>query len=158
MTDTTTNAQRKSRMIDGRRLGPLGTASRVLLGAGLLVAAVLLGVGRLDALVGLVGANLFVVAALALRGRHAGPLRATSSTGHCVNLAIGVVFFGAMPVAAMLFYGTAMLLAAAAGSPGCEMFVVSNLVRGRDDQIGCPVFAPVDAIDAGHGHNRSPCC
>jgi hypothetical protein len=38
------------------------------------------------------------------------------------------------------------------------MFVVSNLVRNRDDQIGCPVLAPIDAVDAGHRHDRQQCC
>ena len=135
------------------QIGPLGAAGRALLGSGLLVAAILIGVSWVDALVGLVAANVVVAAALAIRGLHTAPLRATGPGGQCLNIAIGVAFFSAMPVAAMLFYGTAMLLAAAVRPAGCEMFVVSNLLRGRDDEIGCPVFAPIDAIEAAHAHD-----
>jgi hypothetical protein len=41
-----------------------------------------------------------------------------------------------------------MLLAAWRGQAGCEATVVSNLALGRDDQIGCPTFAPIDELEA----------
>jgi hypothetical protein len=41
-----------------------------------------------------------------------------------------------------------MLVAAASRNGGCEVTAVSNWLRGRDDQLGCPVFAPLDALDA----------
>ena len=40
-----------------------------------------------------------------------------------------------------------MLLAAARGFAACEMLAVCNLVRGRDDRIGCPVFSPLDTLE-----------
>ena len=39
-------------------------------------------------------------------------------------------------------------MAAWCGQPGCEATVVSNLILGRDDQIGCPAFTPIDALEA----------
>ena len=133
----------------GRRLGPVGTVARFGVGAALVAAALLIGAGRLDALVGLVVANLVAVVVLSLRGRHAPPLQAIGPTAHCLNCVAGVAFFIVLPLAAMLFYGSAMIIAAVAGAPGCEISVVSNLLRGRHDEIGCPVFGPFDARDTG---------
>ncbi len=49
--------------------------------------------------------------------------------------------------AALLFYGASMLLAALRGYAGCEVLAVSNWLLGRDDQIGCAVFLPVDHLE-----------
>jgi hypothetical protein len=130
-----------------RRIGPIGTVSRFLVGGAFVVAAASIGIRWLDLLVGLVVANVAVIAVLWFRGRDASPLRATGSIGHCVNCGLIVLFFALLPVGALLFYGTAMVLAALAGSAGCEMLAVSNMVRVRDDEIGCALFGPVDALD-----------
>ena len=50
--------------------------------------------------------------------------------------------------AAALFFGMSILLAAWRAQPGCEITVVSNLVLGRDDQVGCCFFGPVDDWEA----------
>jgi hypothetical protein len=88
---------------------------------------------------------------LALRGSAAPPLR-LGAAGHLVTIAIvlalSFVFRGAT---LLLFYGSTMLLAAASGSGGCAVAAVSNWLRGRDDQIGCPLFAPFDALDRDSG-------
>ena len=49
--------------------------------------------------------------------------------------------------AAAPFYGVTMLIAAWRGEPSCEGTVVSNWILRRDDQIGCPVFFPIDAAE-----------
>jgi len=46
--------------------------------------------------------------------------------------------------AALLFYGASMLLAALRGYAGCEVLAVSNWLLGRDDQVGCLLFWPID--------------
>jgi hypothetical protein len=51
--------------------------------------------------------------------------------------------------AALLFYGASMLLAAARGYAGCEVLAVSNWLLRRDDQVGCVLFTPVDALTRG---------
>jgi len=48
---------------------------------------------------------------------------------------------------ATLFYGAALLAAAWRGQAGCEVTGLPNLVLGRDDQIGCPTFLPVDVVE-----------
>jgi hypothetical protein len=88
--------------------------------------------------------------------RHPGRLKATGAVAHVVNIAV----FGALYLttwyapalsvtsdAALLFYGTSMLLAAARGYAGCEVLAVSNWLLRRDDQIGCMVFWPVDTAE-----------
>jgi hypothetical protein len=52
--------------------------------------------------------------------------------------------------AALYFYGAAMLLAAVRGYGGCEVLAVSNWLLRRDDQVGCVLFWPVDALEARH--------
>jgi hypothetical protein len=50
--------------------------------------------------------------------------------------------------AATLFDGATLLIAACQGRAGCELTVISNLVLGRDDQIGCPLLTPIDVAEA----------
>jgi hypothetical protein len=52
--------------------------------------------------------------------------------------------------AALLFYGATMLVAAGRGYGGCEVLAVSNWVLGRDDQIGCLLFEPLDRAERTH--------
>jgi hypothetical protein len=40
-----------------------------------------------------------------------------------------------------------MILAALRGRAGCEVTAISNWVLRRDDQVGCPVFTPIDSIE-----------
>lgn len=139
--------QRESRPRRARHLGGLSTAARIVVGVGLLAIAVRDGVNPIDAGLGLVVANAVVFVALASRGGAAPPLRFTGPAGHLINVALIFAFYGLNATAASLFYGSAMLLAAARGYGACEMFAVWNWLRRRDDQFGCPVFLPVDIID-----------
>jgi hypothetical protein len=52
------------------------------------------------------------------------------------------------PEAAALFYGSMALVAGLQRNRGCEITAVANALHGRDDQIGCPLFAPFDQLDA----------
>jgi len=40
-----------------------------------------------------------------------------------------------------------MLLAALRGIGGCEVLAVPNWLLGRDDQIGCALFWPIDRLE-----------
>jgi hypothetical protein len=134
--------------LDGtRQIGRWGTAARIVGGVAMLTGAALNGVGIPDALLGLVVFPLAVLAVLRLRGADAAPLQLTGPEGYCLNCVVGVAAFVFVPVAALLFVGASMLLAGAHGEAGCEMFVVSNWLRRRDDRIACPVFSPIDAAE-----------
>jgi len=40
---------------------------------------------------------------------------------------------------------------AAVGYAGCELLAFSNVVLGRDDQIACILFTPLDRLDVRPG-------
>ena len=40
-----------------------------------------------------------------------------------------------------------MVLAALRGYAGCEVLAISNWLLRCDDQVGCVVFTPVDALE-----------
>lgn len=131
-----------------RQIGRRGSTARLIVGVVMIVGAAIAGIGLRDALLGLVVAPIVTLTVILVRGRQHSPLRLTGPEGHCLNCIIGVLAFVFLPIAALLFYGTSMLLAAARGYAGCELFAVSNTLLGRDDQIACPLFAPIDALDA----------
>jgi hypothetical protein len=139
-----------------RRIGPLGTASRVAVALGLLLLAGWDGglswqIEWYEPLVGLVALPAITVAAGRLAGRYsAGPIRLTGLLAICINCLV-IVALVANPYTAggaLLFYGVTLLVAAWRGQPGCETTVLSNLVLRRDAQIGCPTFTPIDAAEA----------
>jgi hypothetical protein len=139
-----------------RRIGPLGTALRVAVAVGLLYLA-----GGADGLswdiewydVGggvVVLPGLTALLGLVARRYAAKPLRFTGPAGHALNCAaiVALVVNSYTSGAATLFYATTLLAAAWRGQPGCEITVLSNWILRRDDQVGCPVFAPLDAAEA----------
>ncbi len=141
-----------------RRIGAAGTAARVAVGL-LMVGSVIEGHLSADFhpgswVLGLVGFPLLVLVWQRTRARrHPARLHATGPVAHVVNIAVfGALYFttwyapapSVTSDAALLFYGTSMLLAAARGYAGCEVLAISNWLLRRDDQIGCLVFWPVD--------------
>lgn len=115
----------------------------------MVIGAFISGVGNLDLVLGLVVLPLAVSGGVLLRGRDASPIRFTGPGGHCVNCALIAAAFILVPGAALLFYGVSLLVAAARGYGGCELFALSNWFWRRDDQIACPVFHPVDVAERG---------
>jgi hypothetical protein len=140
-----------------REIGPIGTAARVV--AALVLLYIASGAEGLfgwfiepeDAVIGLVALPLVTIGLGLVARRYAdGPVRFAGSLGVAVNLAVIVAliandFTGA---GATIFYGTTLLIAAWRGQAGCEGTVISNWVLGRDDQIGCPTFTPIDEVEA----------
>lgn len=138
-----------------RRIGTVGTLSRAALGLALVVGAPLVGpLSWLEAGVGLVLLPALTIGLLRLRGRQAPPLRWTGPAGYAANIGIGIALAVVWLQPTMLFYGAAMLLAAASGYAGCELFAFANRVNGRDDEIGCPVFSPIDAVESHRSESR----
>lgn len=131
-----------------RQIGPVGTTARLLVGAAMLAWAVAAGLDVTALLLGLIAMPLVTVTGLALRGRDAPPLRFDGPGGHLANILAFVALMTWQPEATLLFYGTSMLLAAWRGMGACELFAVSNALRRRDDQLGCPLFLPVDLAEA----------
>ncbi len=139
-------------MHPSRQIGRLGTATRIALGSVLLAVPFVVGdaPGWLDAALGLLALPAAVLSFLWLRARRKPQrLAATGFGGYTINFGIGAVLL-AVPLtreAAFFFYGASMLLAAARGYAGCELFAIPNWLLRREDEIGCPVFGPVDAVE-----------
>jgi hypothetical protein len=140
-----------------RRIGPIGTASRVLVGLGLLYLAG--GAGGLsweiewyDLLVLVALLAIMLAVGLLARQRAAEPIRLTGSLWVCLNCVVilALVLNPYTAGGALLFYGSTLLIAAWRRQPGCEATVLPNLILRRDDQIGCPTFSPIDAAESRH--------
>ncbi|MGH9895688.1 MAG: hypothetical protein ACREA0_27630 [bacterium] len=145
-----------------RGIGPAGTAARAAVG-GALLGSVVWGhaTSGIDIPPWLIG--LGVVPALTIAWqrwkarRHPSRLVWLSGpAGHAttfgVFMALYLTHWYAPPVsvlsdAAMIFYGSTMLVAAVRGYAGCEVLAISNWVLGRDDQIGCLLFEPIDRVE-----------
>jgi hypothetical protein len=147
-----------------RRIGPIGTASRVLAGLALLYLTLSDG-GRLswdlhwyEVALGLgVFPAVMVGVGLAARRFAGAPVRFTGPLGLALNAALGIALFTNQYTAggAALFVGTTLLVAAWRAQPSCELTVLSNSILRRDDQIGCVVFTPIDEAEARlTGRNR----
>ncbi|MGH3262427.1 MAG: hypothetical protein ACRDNS_10555 [Trebonia sp.] len=138
-----------------RRIGPIGTWSRTVVGVGLVVIGALgtlrpSGVAWYELVIGLVALPLLLVVLAAIVGRYRpSPLRLTGPLGTGINclVIVALAFNHSTGPAVELFYGATLLLAAWRALPGCEATVISNWVLHRDDQIGCPLFSPIDQAE-----------
>jgi hypothetical protein len=138
-----------------RGIGPIATTTRLLGAAALLYLAFFdgasWGLEWYDAAVGLgVLPAAMIGFGLGARRYASGPVRFTGSAGTTANCLL-LIALGVNPYTAggaALFYGATLLVAAWRAQPGCEGTVLSNWVLGRDDQIGCPLFSPIDEAEA----------
>lgn len=157
-------AQHTSNTKKRRPIGPWGTAARLVVGgylAGTVVYGSFTGTGTFDPLSWLLGLVVFPGALLGWQAwrasRHPHRLVAfTGPLGHLATAAVFLILYGtnwyAPPIdfvsdAALLFFGSSMLLAAHRGYAGCEVLSISNWLLRRDDQLGCMLFDSVDRLD-----------
>jgi drug/metabolite transporter superfamily protein YnfA len=163
MSEGDINQSKKERR---RQIGSIGTVARVVIGFFMLLNG--LTGGRVEAIHGdiqtgfelssvAIGVVAFPVVLLVwqwLRARTS-PTRyeATGPLATTVNIVVFIALvltpLYARPLsftsnAALVFYGSSMLLAAARGYGGCEVLAISNWILRRDDQIGCLVLSPID--------------
>jgi hypothetical protein len=140
-----------------RQIGPIGTAVRVAVGLGLIYLALFdpgeglaWDLAWYEAAVGLVAfPTVMMIFALVGRRYSDSPLHLMGPVGLALNTAVIVTLLASDYTrdAVLLFYGVTLPVAAWRGLAGCEITVLSNWALRRDDQIGCPVFAPVDAAE-----------
>jgi hypothetical protein len=139
-----------------RDIGPVGTVARVFTGLALLYIAggatiASWGIETHDATIGLIVLPALMIGVGLVARRYAdGPIRFTGPLGIALNLAViaALIANGYTGGGATIFYGTTLLIAAWRGQAGCEGTVISNCLLGRDDQIGCPTFTPLDELEA----------
>jgi hypothetical protein len=145
-----------------RRIGPIGTGARLVVGVALIYVALYAGTSWkltwYQAALGLaVLPGLMIALGLAARLRDRGPLHFTSTFGVMLNclVIVALVSNRFTASAAELFYGATLLVAAWRAQPGCEAAVISNAILNRDDQIGCPIFTPIDRAEARQRSKRN---
>lgn len=151
----------------GRQIGPFGTAARVVVGfwiVGSVVYGHAAGDFRLAPWVlGLVGFPALLLGWQWWRSRRSpARLEATGPVAQLLNIGVFLALYfmpdygplSATDDAALLFYGSSMLIAAVRGYSGCEVLALSNSVLRRDDQVGCLLFAPVDYFERRPSHAR----
>ena len=160
-------ADGSSHRIGVREIGVAGTIARLAVGGVFLTSVISGQLHTFHPVSWIVGLVVFPGLTLGWqhwRARHTpGRLRATGPVAHLLNIVVFVALYltpfyapalGFTSDAALLFYGTSMLLAAARGYAGCEVLAISNWLLGRTDQIGCLLFGPVDAIETRRNHDR----
>ena len=140
-----------------RAIGVAGTVARIIVGV-FLVTVALWGPGWWgdgvqwhEAVLGLVGFPAAMLALQFARLQHTTEqLQATNGLWFWLGTAAAIVLFSVdfTRDSAALFFGSSLLLAAARGYAGCESLAISNWLLRRDDQVGCVVFSPVDAVEA----------
>jgi hypothetical protein len=150
-----------------RRIGAIGTTARAIVGT-VLVGSVIGGhvsepFRPAAWALGLLGFPALLLGWQWLRTRRT-PTRlpATGSVANVANIAVFLALYLTPDYApalaatsdATLIYGASMLLAALRGYAGCEVLAVSNWLLGRDDQIGCLLFWPVDHAERRRTHAR----
>ena len=132
-----------------RAIGSIGTIARLIVGLGL----ILYIAGDLELYQVLLGLVVFPAVfilwqRLRLR-RTQEPLRATGMTGLVVSIVV-ITILVVIPFtsnATVLFFAASMLVAAVRGYAGCEVTAITNWLLKRDDQVGCIVFSPLDALE-----------
>ena len=141
-----------------RGIGPWGTVGRLVLG----VVFLWLAFSNLRLteystppwhafVIGLIALPVGLLAFQKIRlGFTKETLNSTGPGGFAANCVVGALLFS-LPFtreATVLFYGVSLLLAAARGYAGCEILAISNWLIRRNDQVGCVVFSPLDAIES----------
>jgi hypothetical protein len=151
-----------------REIGPIGTTARLVAGL-LLVGSVVYGqlgsqhVRPATWALGLIGFPALVLAWHAWRIRRH-PVRFYDASP--LSYALGALLFlvlyltwwyaPALSVtsdAALIFFGSTMVLTTLRGDAGCEILTLSNWLLRRHDQIACAVFAPIDTLEQRGAHS-----
>lgn len=145
-----------------RRIGLLGTAARALVGSAL-VGSVVWGHARggIDVWAWVIGLVVLPTLAIAvvrwIASPHpaplvwlAGPVGALATCGVFTAMYATTWYAPSISVlsdAALVFFGTTMVVAAVRGDAGCEVLAISNWVLERNDQVGCLLFRCIDQIE-----------
>lgn len=168
MTRAATSLRNAARA-DRREIGPIGTASRVVVGLIAIALPIAIGgFGWWDAAAALVALPLIATAAAALitaAYRRLSPESLTRRHAVCSSLACWLIVVMVIAAAGLdvltpasgevafwVWLGASMLVAAARGYGGCEVLAAPNLLTGRHDQVGCVLFTPIDRAEARHLH------
>ena len=149
----------------GRSIGPWGTATRALAGAGGITWGLavphhhpmldlpLAGSRIWGAMIGIVVLPALMTLLIALRGRSAAPLRLGHGPAWLVTAAV-VLGAQIFPVAILTWIGATLLVLAVRGRGGCEVLAAPNLLLRRRDYLVCLPFSALDAWESQRAASR----
>jgi hypothetical protein len=46
-----------------------------------------------------------------------------------------------------LYIGASLIVMAARGDPGCEVMTLPNVILGKETELPCLLFSPIDALE-----------
>jgi hypothetical protein len=149
-----------------RRIGPIGSAARIVGGLAAIGVPILLeGVTWWDFAAAFVGLPLTATVASAVltaafrrltaanvaHERDTEPwLRSLLILVVVLAVGIGATFITPLDggVALWIFIGTSLLIGALRGDAGCEAVAIPNAIAGRRDATGCLLYSPIDSLEA----------
>jgi len=152
-----------------RDIGPIGTATRLVVGlllVGSIVYGQLMTSGHLAPptwALGLIGFPALVLAWHFWRiRRNLARFSDTSVLSFVLSIALPLAFYltgwYVPPLwftsdATLIFVGSSLLFAALRGDVGCEFLALSNWLLRRTDQMACAVFTPIDSLEQRGPHS-----
>ena len=140
----------------------MGRALRILLGLALMVyvapvyfqVSARVSVGSLLLIVGLIGIYTLLHITLSQQILPLGSgLGAIVANGLLVVLyfigatGLPIVGGGKGALAAVTFLGISLVVAGVRAAPGCEVMAIPSLLFGKDTEVACLIFSPLDRLE-----------
>jgi len=142
---------------------PIGRALRIVLGLALVIyiASVYfrvpghVAIGSLLLTLGLIGVYCLIHIVIVRQIVAFGPGLATV-VASALLVALYVVGASGLPIvghgkgqlAAITFLAVSLVIAGARATPGCEVMAVPNLLFGRNADLICLIFSPIDRLES----------
>jgi len=167
---TTGSVDSQALVQQSRKALPMGRALRVMLGLVLIVYTVpvyfrvpiRLAVGAWLLVLGLIGIYSLIHIVVSRRIVAFGPfLGAIVANGLLVALyvagASGLPIFGhgKGQLAAVIFLGVSLVVAGVRAAPGCELMAIPGIFFGKQAELACLIFSPLDKLERKWRSKRS---
>jgi hypothetical protein len=145
-----------------RRAPPVGRALRILLGLVLMgyvvpvyfQVPVGVAVGSLLLMLGLIGVYSLIQIVVSRRIVRFGPcLGAIVALGLLVALYVAgasgspILGRGKGELAVLTFLGVSLVVAGVRAVPGCELMAIPGVFFGKDTELACLIFSPLDRLE-----------
>jgi len=140
----------------------VGRVLRILLGLALMIyvtpvysqVPARVAVGSLLLMLALIGIYSLIHMVVSRRIVAFGPfLGAIVANGLLVTLYVAgasglpILGHGKGQLAAVTFFGVSLVVAGGRAAPGCEVIAIPSLLFGKDTEVACLIFSPLDRLE-----------
>ena len=140
----------------------MGRVLRILLGLALMIyvtpvysqVPARVAVGSLLLMLALIGIYSLIHIVVSRRIVAFGPfLGAIVANGLLVTLYVAgasglpILGHGKGQLAAVTFFGVSLVVAGGRAAPGCEVIAIPSLLFGKDTEVACLIFSPLDRLE-----------